>query len=130
MNMPLDREETGATFDEVGRRSTSMNRIFVIGNAGSGKTWLATRLATRLAAARDLPLTRLDDLRWEPGRVGLARREETIRAELAQRACEPAWIMEGVYGWMLTAVLPKVDALVWLDPPRVECMANLHARGE
>lgn len=40
-----------------------MDRIFIAGNGGSGKSWLTKHLATKLL----LPLTHLDDLHWLPG---------------------------------------------------------------
>lgn len=40
-----------------------------------------------------------------------------------------AWLMEGVYGWLVNAVLSRVTALVWIDLPEEECIANVRARG-
>ena len=38
-------------------------KTIIIGNGGSGKTWLARRLV----AGGDTPIIHLDDLFWEPG---------------------------------------------------------------
>lgn len=39
------------------------------------------------------------------------------------------WLMEGVYGWLAKAVLPRAATLVWIDLPEDECIANVTARG-
>ncbi|WP_084368126.1 hypothetical protein [Rhizobium sp. RU36D] len=102
-----------------------MQRIFVVGNSGSGKTWLANRLAEELC----LPAVHLDDLHWLPEFAGERSREERIRL-VAEAANDSGWVMEGIYGRILQQVLPRVTTLTWLDLSVDECISNLQNRGQ
>lgn len=102
-----------------------MDRIFVVGNGGSGKSWLADRLAERLR----LPVVHLDNLHWLPNFAEERPREERDRL-VAEAATGEAWIMEGIYGSVLKQVLPRVTSLIWLDLPVSECVSNLLQRGQ
>jgi adenylate kinase family enzyme len=95
-----------------------MQRVFVTGNAGSGKTSLATTLAAQLR----LPYTGLDSIVWQSGWVktpGLARHEQ----ELALAAM-PAWVVDGVSDLMLHAA----DTVIFLDYPRHKCFWRVISR--
>jgi len=97
------------------------SRTLVIGNCGSGKSWLAARLAAE-------PID-LDLIHWAPGGYNLAR-DAAVAIELVRReAARDAWVIEGVFGWLAVEVMPRATALVWLDLPIEECLANLRARG-
>lgn len=101
------------------------HRLLIIGNGGSGKTWLAQRLAASLRS----PVVHLDDLHWQPGRYGVAR-DKVVRDRLVTEASSgESWIMEGVYGQLAAMVLDRVTTLVWLDLPEDECVANVRDRG-
>ena len=102
-----------------------MQRIFITGNGGSGKSWLALRLAER----QDLTPVHLDDLHWLANFAGERPRDERNRMvdEIAKRG---RWIMEGIYGSILRQVFSRVTTLVWLDIPAEECIANLQQRGQ
>jgi GTPase SAR1 family protein len=69
-------------------------KIVIIGNSGSGKTWLAKRLGHILSA----PVVHLDDLFWEPGGFDKKRNIEQIELLIQQSKNEAAWIAEGVFG--------------------------------
>ncbi|TCU11214.1 AAA family ATPase [Rhizobium sullae] len=102
-----------------------MDRIFIVGNGGSGKSWLAEELAAKLR----LPLTHLDDLHWLPGFAGERPRHE--RDQLVAEAADGAsWIMEGIYGSILKQVFSRVTTLIWLDVADDECISNLMRRGQ
>jgi adenylate kinase family enzyme len=99
-------------------------RILIIGNSGAGKSFLAGGLADLLK----LPAVDLDGLHWEDDRYGRKRAEAEAR-ELAEAAATPPdWIIEGVYGWLAEAVIPRTTDLVWLDLPWAVCRAGLLAR--
>ncbi|WP_029065326.1 ATPase AAA [Labrenzia sp. DG1229] len=105
--------------------SIVFRRTLIIGNAGSGKTWLARQLAEPL----QLPIVHLDDLHWEPGMYGTAR-DPVVRDQLVRAAAsEQTWLMEGVYGWLAKTVFNRVTHLVWIDLPEEECVANIKNRG-
>lgn len=100
-------------------------RTLILGNSGSGKSWLATRLAQTFGvAALDL-----DAVHWLPGGYGAARDKHEALAMVRAAAEKPAWIMEGVYGWLAEAALPETATLIWLTIPTAECLDNLRQRG-
>lgn len=95
-----------------------------MGNSGSGKTWLARRLGQALGLA----VTDLDDIHWRSGGYDRNReKDEAIRLARAAASGE-AWIVEGVYGWLIEPIADKASFLVWLDLNWVDCHANLQAR--
>jgi adenylate kinase family enzyme len=100
-------------------------RTVVVGNGGSGKSWLAERLAGALSTSA----VDLDEIHWLPGGFN-ARREPATAIEMVRaKAAEDQWVIEGVYGWLANAALPRATALIWLDVPIEECIANVKARG-
>ena len=101
-----------------------MDRIFIMGNGGSGKSWLARELAQRLK----LPTIHLDDLHWMPNFAGERPREERNQL-VSKAAAADRWIMEGIYGTIIKQVLPRVTTLIWLNIPDDECVANIRLRG-
>ena len=102
-----------------------LRRTLIIGNAGSGKTWLAGQLATMSA----FTTIHLDDMRWEPGQYGKARDNQLVVDQVVRAAQADMWLMEGVYGWLAKAVIGRATQLIWLDVPEDECLANVRARG-
>lgn len=101
-------------------------RILITGNAGSGKTWLAARLAGGLS----VPLIGLDAVYWSGTFGGVERPKAEVVREVAARAEEAAWVIEGVYGWLLPAALPRATQFVFIDLPVEDCLANLRSRGK
>ncbi|WP_416067436.1 AAA family ATPase [Rhizobium sp. ZK1] len=102
-----------------------MDRIFIIGNGGSGKTWLAEQLGKKIAA----PVFHLDDLHWLRNFIGERPRHE--RDQLVAAAADGrSWIMEGIYGSILKQVFSRVTTLIWLDVSNDECVSNLLQRGQ
>lgn len=102
-----------------------LQRILIIGNGGAGKTWLSRMLGERLG----LPVTHLDDIRWQPGHYGIARDNAEVIEDTRRLSEADRWLMEGVYGWLAKILLPRTDLLVWLDVPEAECLDNIKIRG-
>ena len=102
-----------------------MQRILIIGNSGSGKSWFATRLAEKTS----LPVTELDTLNWEPGGYGSAREKEAVLYDALTIAKKERWIIEGVYGWIADKVATYATHIIWLTPDPAECIENIKARG-
>lgn len=100
-------------------------RVLILGNSGSGKSWLSRELGERLKIT---PID-LDTVHWEPGGFRLARDKDVARAIVREIASRDFWIMEGVYGWLAQEVIAEATALIWLDAPLEECLENLRARG-
>jgi adenylate kinase family enzyme len=99
-----------------------MQRILVVGCAGSGKT----TFACRLGAALGLPVIHLDYHYWRPGWEipDLA----TWRGQVEALAATPQWVMDGNYSNTYDIRLPRADSLVWLDHPRSVCMRRILLR--
>jgi adenylate kinase family enzyme len=101
-------------------------RVLITGNGGSGKTWLGKQIASRLS----LPLTSLDDVYWTDAYGGIARPKEDVFREVEALAGKDAWVIEGVYGWLLPAALPHATEFVFIDLPVADCLANVRSRGK
>lgn len=103
-------------------RPLPMRRVLVIGSGGAGKT----TFATRLGALTGLPVTHLDAHFWNPGWI------ETPREEWARRVADlarpDAWIMDGNYGGTLDLRIESADTIVFLDIPRLTCLARVVRR--
>ena len=102
-----------------------MQRIVIIGNSGSGKTYLAQRLSDRL----HLEIIHLDQLFWEPDGFNKKRPADMVYSEIADLAQSQSWIVEGVFGELAQEFLPKADCLIWLDIDWATCSASLLQRG-
>lgn len=85
-----------------------MERIWVTGNAGAGKT----SLAAALSAALGLPAYGLDSVVWRE-RWRKAPADE-VRARVAELTSGPRWVVDGVHPDGMRAA----DAVVFLDLPR------------
>jgi adenylate kinase family enzyme len=100
-------------------------RTVILGNGGSGKSWLAKRLAKHLNSQS----IDLDAIHWLPGGYNQRRDPAEARAAVRGLATGDRWVIEGVYGWLATEALPRATALVLLDLPDEECVENVQARG-
>lgn len=99
-----------------------MQRVVIMGSAGSGKSTLAAALGANLA----LPVVHLDQLHWLPG---WKLRPKLAAYELvAERAREPAWVMEGNWSHSLDVRLRRCDTFVFIDLPRSLCVARVLRR--
>lgn len=93
-----------------------MQRVLIIGNAGSGKS----TLGRRIARIRGIPAVHLDQLFWRPGWVETPDPE--FRQAIEAAAAGPAWVMDGNYSRTFDIRLPVADTVVWLDFPRWLCV--------
>lgn len=100
-----------------------MQRIVILGNAGSGKSILARTLGQRL----NLPVVHLDPLFWEPGWV--EPDAEQFRLRVSEAVAADAWICEGNYARRTFDLrLPRADLIIWLDTPRLTCFTRVILR--
>ena len=83
----------------------------------------------RLAEAFGTEAIDLDDIHWEPGGYNVAHDKQLAIEAVRQAAARPAWIIEGVYGWLAQEAVSRATVLIWLDIPVGECIANLRQRG-
>jgi adenylate kinase family enzyme len=101
------------------------NRILIIGNSGSGKSWLSGTLSLYLG----IDQTSLDNMNWEPGGFFKEKDEFLVQAELEELSRKSSWIIEGVYGNLAEIVLPRATHFFWLDLDSEFCVASVKSRG-
>jgi adenylate kinase family enzyme len=90
-----------------------MQRVVILGCSGSGKTTLAARLGQRLG----LPVVHLDPLYWRPG--WQVPDTEGFLARVAIALAGDAWVSEGNYRETFPLRLPRADAVIALECPRL-----------
>jgi adenylate kinase family enzyme len=98
-------------------------RILIYGNAGSGKS----TMARREALARGIPHLDLDAITW--GAVAVRRPlAESLALLDGYVAAHPDWVIEGCYGDLVEAALPRATELRFLNPGVEACVANCRRR--
>ena len=117
---PLQRNWT-----EPATKEPFSARTLILGNSGSGKSWLAFKIAEALGCKA----VDLDTIHWEPGGYGVVRDKQVAIDMVHQEASGPAWVIEGVFGWLAQEALPRAMALIWLDLPISQCLDNIRQRG-
>ena len=99
-----------------------MRRVVVFGTTGSGKSWLAERLAAR----HGLRLIELDRLYW--GRDWQPAPLELFRHRVEREIRDGDWIVVGIYGQVRDLTWRAADTLVWFDLPFALVMWRLLRR--
>lgn len=102
-----------------------MKRILIIGNSGSGKSWLAAQLAERL----NIREVNLDTIVWQPGGFNQKRPQHEIDLAIQTLAQDPEWVVEGVFGALAEQLLDAADTLLFLDLDWSVCRDSLMSRG-
>lgn len=100
-------------------------KVIVIGNSGSGKTWLAGQLNLAL----DASVVHLDDLFWEPGGFDKKRTLKSIALLIEESKDSRSWIVEGVFGELASYYFDTAELFVWLDISWSTCRERLIQRG-
>ena len=99
-------------------------KVVIIGNSGSGKTWLATRLA----ACGSATVIHLDNLFWEPGGFDRKRSKDDVLALIETSKLTPSWVVEGIFGELAELYFPEAEVLIWLDLDWPSCKARVEQR--
>jgi adenylate kinase family enzyme len=100
-------------------------KLIIIGNSGSGKTWLATRRA----ATTKTSVVHLDELFWQPNGFSQKRSHEEVSRLIAGTKQRRSWIVEGVFGELTERYFDEAEFFIWLDIDWEICKARLLARG-
>ena len=100
-------------------------KIIILGNSGSGKSWLAKHLGNIFGA----PVIHLDDFFWEPGGFDSKRSSEEVALLIQRSKNQESWIVEGVFGELAEHYLDVAELLVWLDIDWEICRSRLERRG-
>jgi adenylate kinase family enzyme len=89
-------------------------RIHIIGGPGSGKSYIAAKLAERF----DVPACDLDNLFWDSKafRYGVRADSSERDRQLAAIVSRDGWIIEGVYYQWLATVFGSADFIIALTP--------------
>lgn len=102
-----------------------MQRLVIIGNAGSGKSYLSRQLGERLS----IPAIHLDVWFWEPGGFSQKRPQHVVYQLIDKAKQGDRWIAEGVYGELAVRFFGRAEGLIWLNLDWESCRANLLQRG-
>ena len=97
-------------------------RIVVVGATGSGKSFLAQKLAQRLG----LDCIELDALYWKPGWVESS--DEEFRARVDEVTRLLGWALAGNYAKVRDIIWPRAEAVIWLDYPFLLVLRRLWSR--
>ena len=89
-------------------------RIHIIGGSGSGKSYIAAKLAQRF----DIPAHDLDELFWDraAGRYGICADPSKRDQQFLDIVAQDGWIIEGVYYQWLTPSFDVADVIIALTP--------------
>ena len=102
-----------------------MKRIIIIGNSGSGKTWISKKISEKF----NFNIIHLDHHFWEPGGFNKKRDKSVVYGEIKQLSQNEKWIMEGVFGELAELAIPRATFLIFLDKTWEECKNALLSRG-
>ena len=100
-----------------------MHRVFIVGNAGSGKTTLAYNLGKKLG----LSVFHLDMLYWKPKWILLPEENHLPIVEFITQN-NTDWVIEGVYLSTFEYCFRLADEVVFLDFPAGLCLWRSVAR--
>ncbi len=100
-------------------------RIIIVGNSGSGKTWLANNLA-RVYGCQ---VIHLDHVFWESGGFDKKRSPEVVTEMINESKKGESWIAEGVFGDLAGKFSERGQCFIWLDIDWPICRDRLLMRG-
>lgn len=98
------------------------NRIIIVGNNGSGKSFLSGELS----AITGLPLVHLDVEFWRPNWEMLSKEEWMNRQ--AELVSKDRWIIDGTHQATMEQRFKAADLVIFLDINRLVCLYSVLAR--
>ncbi|MBU2862477.1 hypothetical protein KO489_01325 [Reinekea forsetii] len=103
-----------------------MKRIVILGNGGSGKSYLGEELSGKI----ECNYISLDDLFWEPGGFNIKRSPEHVDADIDRHKVQDSWVVEGVFGGLAEKFIPYSDLLIVLSIEWEVCKASMLSRSK
>jgi adenylate kinase family enzyme len=101
---------------------TRYNRIIIVGNSGSGKSFLSNELST----ITGLPLIHLDVEYWRPNWEKTPK-EEWVKKQTGFVSKEK-WIIDGNYNSTMELRYKAADIIIFLDINRFICIVSAFKR--
>jgi adenylate kinase family enzyme len=101
-----------------------VQRVSVVGNSGSGKSWIGRRIAESIGA----PYVELDDINHLAGWTTPS--PEAFLARVKAITAADTWVVDGNYRAVVVEgpVWQRTDTVVWVDPPRYVVMRQVVRR--
>lgn len=98
-------------------------KIAIMGNSGSGKSFLARTLA----ADPSIRVLDLDLVFWDSGST---EKPSEVRIAEVRKFCQEheSWIIEGCYSDLIEATFPWKPELIFMDPGQEVCISNCRRR--
>lgn len=100
-------------------------KMIMVGNSGSGKTWLAKKLAKFDGCT----VIHLDHIFWKSGGFDKPRSSEVVTKMIDESKNGDSWIAEGVFGELAERFMDSAQYFVWLDIDWQTCRDRLLKRG-
>lgn len=102
-----------------------LGKILIIGNTGSGKTYLADKIAQ----ATGFTVLHLDYIFWESKNFKKYREDEEVIPLIDKFTRDHAnWVIEGIYDQYAEHLLPLTKYLMFLDMPWETCRDSIQSR--
>lgn len=98
------------------------NRIMIVGNNGSGKSWFSRKLA----AITGLPLIHLDVEFWQPG-WKMPPMDQWLQRQ-RELVAEDYWIIEGNHTSTMETRVQAAELVILLDVNRFVCQTGVLSR--
>ena len=99
-----------------------MQKIIILGCAGSGKSTFARKLHDLTG----IPLVHLDNLWWKSDRTHITREE--FDAALIEILQGDVWIIDGDYSRTYEVRVKAADTIFFLDYSEEDCLSGIQAR--
>ena len=102
----------------------NINKILIVGSAGSGKTTFAKDLSSII----NLPVIHLDKEYWKPNWEKPDHDEWVSKLDILLN--KDKWIIDGNYRSTLKRRIEKADMIIFLDYSRIVCVKGVLSRIE
>ena len=100
------------------------NKIILVGNSGSGKSWTSKRIAE----ITGYPLFHLDKEHWRPNMVMAPRAERVARQQ--EIVSGEKWIIDGNFDSTMEIRFAAADLIIFFDLNRLVCISGVIKRNK